>query len=62
MLYEISYYTDAQTFNQDGRLRNTAIETQQPGASADRYWHVHQVIPQRDGGLLVLWWRKTTKV
>lgn len=60
MLYTLLYYTDVVSFNQAARLFNTQIETQQPGASADRYWRVEQVIPQADGGLLVLWSRKTT--
>jgi hypothetical protein len=62
MLFEILFYPDVASFNQGARLLNTQIEAQQPGASADRYWHVHQVIPQSNGGLLVVWSRKTTKV
>jgi hypothetical protein len=62
MLFEISGYPDVPSFNQDGRRRNAMIEAQQPGWSSDRYWRVEQVIPQADGGLLVVWSRKTTAV
>lgn len=62
MLFQISCYTNVQSFNEDARLRNATVEAQQPGWSADRYWHVHQVLAGADGALMVVWSRKTTAV
>lgn len=62
MLFEIYTYKDSAAFNLDAQRRNTMIERDQPGWSSDRYWQVAGFKVANDGGLTVVWMRKTTAV